>query len=1064
MNKMTRKTIALVSLLLLLISVVAVPREAVAASEFYGEYTDVDKIADYGSCGIMQGMAVGSQKLYTVKINSDDTQAFISMTDKDSGDTVKLYNSDAGSYYFTNLGHANDMDVWGFDGLSHLFVATTKKGSNAIVRLKREGNNLTKVASYKLTCEGSEISASAISIVSVSGGIVNFITKVGNQLYRGTLNSTPANATIEMTKWCTIDKSKVYVKGTYYDLSDYTNQGMGYLNGMLYVPIWADSAQPNRSVIMVFNMDGLIEGSTIYPSEAIVFRVTSSTYSALCEIESCDVTGGKLYFNTNRRKSASDTNHDGISEMKDYTFVKLTEPAEYHQFTVRYNANGGSGTMEDTVVAYGVNSKLRSNTFTKSGSKFVGWTCYRTEQNQWRYTNGTDTGWYTEGSQPSGYTKSIYKNTATVAKTSAVHKDLVVMYAQWEPSTYTVRYDANGGSGTMEDTLVTYGTATKLRANAFTRENHTFAGWNAYRTTNGQWNYTNGNGGSGWYAEGSQPEGYYKATYNDQHSVSKTSGIDGDLVIMYAQWESNGYTVMFKDSDGTILDSSLVDAGTVPTAPSAPTKSWDENYHYIFAGWDQELTAVTADVTYTATYTAVAHSYSTTVDQEAGCTVSGSQTHSCNCGYSYTESVAATGHRFASQVIAPTCITDGYVLFTCQTCGYNQRGDYVAATGHSYRTTVIAPTCTQEGYTVYNCDCGHSYTDEITKRTEHSYENGACTACGAPDPNAPVGATVPTLTLKSPTLEFKDMITVNAFYTAENTEDVVEMGMITYREKVSSWNVETADYVIPGATYNASTGRYVSASQGIHAKYLADTIYLAVYAKLTDGTYAYSKLASYSPVQYATNQLKNSTDTKLKQLVVAMLNYGAEAQLYFGHNTNALSNATLTAEQKGLVETYRSDMVTGVPAASAAKQGIFANNSGFSSRKPAISFEGAFCINYFFTPNYVPDSGITLYYWNAADYNAADELTTANATGKIMLEGSGTGEYRGDIAGIPAKALSDAVYVAAAYKSDGTVWTSGVLGYSIGAYCSSQASKGGEVSNLAMATAVYGYHTKQYFG
>ena len=87
------------------------------------------------------------------------------------------------------------------------------------------------------------------------------------------------------------------------------------------------------------------------------------------------------------------------------------------------------------------------------------------------------------------------------------------------------------------------------------------------------------------------------------------------------------------------------------------------------------------------------------------------------------------------------------------------------------------------------------------------------------------------------------------------------------------------------------------------------------------------------------------------------------------------------------------------------------------------------------------------------------------ATGHSYANGSCTGEYRGDITGIAAKELSEAVYVACAYKdSNGTVWTSGVLGYSIGSYCSSQASKGGDIADLAKATAVYGYHAKQYFG
>ena len=108
--------------------------------------------------------------------------------------------------------------------------------------------------------------------------------------------------------------------------------------------------------------------------------------------------------------------------------------------------------------------------------------------------------------------------------------------------------------------------------------------------------------------------------------------------------------------------------------------------------------------------------------------------------------------------------------------------------------------------------------------------------------------------------------------------------------------------------------------------------------------------------------------------------------------------------------------------------------------------------------------GIPLYYCNEADYNAVDVLTTVNATGTMDLEGSGMDQYRGDLSGISAKRLSEVVYVAAVYSDGITTWTSGVLGYSIGAYCSGQASKGGTIGDLAMTTAVYGYHAKQYFG
>ena len=157
-------------------------------------------------------------------------------------------------------------------------------------------------------------------------------------------------------------------------------------------------------------------------------------------------------------------------------------------------------------------------------------------------------------------------------------------------------------------------------------------------------------------------------------------------------------------------------------------------------------------------------------------------------------------------------------------------------------------------------------------------------------------------------------------------------------------------------------------------------------------------------------------------------------------------------------------MVNAVPAASAEKQGVFANNSGFSKRYPAISFEGAFCINYFFKPSSTPVGDITLYYWKEADFAAADVLTTENASGSIVLALEDSGEYRGDIVGISAKNLSEAVYVAAVYSDGTTTWTSGVLGYSIGAYCSGQSSKGAAVAALAEAPAVYGYQAKQYFG
>ena len=489
------------------------------------------------------------------------------------------------------------------------------------------------------------------------------------------------------------------------------------------------------------------------------------------------------------------------------------------------------------------------------------------------------------------------------------------------------------------------------------------------------------------------------------------------------------------------------------------------------------------------------HSYTAEVTTAATCTTTGIRTYTCNrCGDSYTQSIPATGHSFfdgkcnvCGETDPNASGTTYYLVGYINGADYGSGDDYKNMGNYKFVDDKLTATFTSDSYVFVKTEgngkwllassyCEASTCAFVDGGTEKMFVPGGVELNFTLTENANGGvtvtytngatpaSTVPTLTLKSPTLEFKDMITVNAFYTAENTQDVVEMGMITYSAQPAFWSVRTAEHIIPGATYVETTGRYYSASQGIHAKYLADTVYLAVYAKLADGSYAYSKLAPYSPLTYANSQLKNSTDAKLKQLVVAMLNYGAEAQLFFGHNTGNLANSTLTDEQLALPVAYTSGMVSTVPSASAAKQGTLANNSGFSKRYPAVSFEGAFCINYFFTPKYAPDNGITLYYWNEADYNAASVLTTANATGSIKMAGSGTAEYRGDITGISAKDLSGAVYVAAVYQNGGTTWTSGVLGYSIGAYCSSQVSSGTAVANLAKATAVYGYHAKAYFG
>ncbi|MCL2289423.1 MAG: InlB B-repeat-containing protein, partial [Bacteroidetes bacterium] len=80
------------------------------------------------------------------------------------------------------------------------------------------------------------------------------------------------------------------------------------------------------------------------------------------------------------------------------------------------------------------------------------------------------------------------------------------------PTTYTITFNANEGSGTMTPQTFEAGVAQNITTNAFTRENHTFVNWNTA---------ANGSG----------------TTYTDQQNVT----LSADMTL-YAQWQSAGST------------------------------------------------------------------------------------------------------------------------------------------------------------------------------------------------------------------------------------------------------------------------------------------------------------------------------------------------------------------------------------------------------------------------------------------------------------------------------------------------------------------------------------------
>ena len=456
------------------------------------------------------------------------------------------------------------------------------------------------------------------------------------------------------------------------------------------------------------------------------------------------------------------------------------------------------------------------------------------------------------------------------------------------------------------------------------------------------------------------------------------------------------------------------------------------------------------------------HQYDTIVVPPT-CSLAGYSLHTCSvCGNSYTDSeVSAKGHKISIlEKVDATCTEDGSIIYGCTVCGASF-SETIDATGHSYDEIVTPPSCTAGGYTTFVCACGDSYVGNLTASAGHSFVNGVCSECGQVDSGTVM--TDPQLTLDHPSLSFEGEILYNFYFTAGDLSDVVEIGLLTFDSKLTDGTIADAVNVYPG--YTGTDGMYMVQTDGISAKNLGDAVYVKIYAKMINGSYVYSGVAGYNAVTYAKSILKNSSNNYMKRLVISMLNYGTEAQYFFQHRVDSPMNSFVTEEQQAQLLDYDASMMQGVVSVDSAKAGnLQYNGSSFAKRSPSVSFDGAFAINYYFTTANVPDGEVKLYYWTLEDYNKATKLSPKNATGSMSMTNVMGNQYWGQVGGIAAKELDETVFVLGVYAYQGITYTTGVLNYHVGKYCTTLAAKDtSEQQDLAKATAVYGYYAKEYF-
>lgn len=313
---MTRSASPRTALLSLLALGAALALPVAARAAYYNTYTTVATLPNANGCAQTQGFDTGSTYAYSVKVNGDNSRAILMRTSKSDGTTTLMTNGDNGTTYATYLGHANDLTLSSINGDTCMFVTTMAQGSLSLVKLQYSGATYTKVGNFTLSYNGNAVAMSGIKKVMSDTSNDYFLFKSGLKLYWGTVPKNANSGTINLTLGFTLNIVDALVNGsTVPNITSYIGQGLGYsfAHDRLFVPLTYE----NVSIVLVY--DNITSASgTITSNPNLSFRITSSTYSNMFEIESCSVEDGKLYFNCNRRTDVNDTAHDAVCYFNGY--------------------------------------------------------------------------------------------------------------------------------------------------------------------------------------------------------------------------------------------------------------------------------------------------------------------------------------------------------------------------------------------------------------------------------------------------------------------------------------------------------------------------------------------------------------------------------------------------------------------------------------------------------------------------------------------------------------------------------------------------------------------------
>ena len=259
-----------------------------------------------------------------------------------------------------------------------------------------------------------------------------------------------------------------------------------------------------------------------------------------------------------------------------------------NQYSVTYNANGGTGTMSVDTATYNGNYVTKANQFTRIGYEFVGWT---------ENADGSGSNWTSWIGKPWKWTYT--KN--------------ITFYAQWKAKTYTITYEPNGGVGDKYKQTATYDGFFDTTKNKFTKTGYSFIGYRDLTSNGGTWAKTviegtkqTGSWVSSYVADKLRFYNYTNKkwiTYDLRYwkgMFTEDNGCYANNFTLSAIWAANDYTVLF--DYGKSVDS---------TYPASTVAKYDSAYGelpqpvlpgWTFKGWNTKAdgtgTTVTEDTIY----------------------------------------------------------------------------------------------------------------------------------------------------------------------------------------------------------------------------------------------------------------------------------------------------------------------------------------------------------------------------------------------------------------------------------------------------------------------------------